>query len=153
MMASAFAALAGFAAAAASPMRTPTLAPASAEYSPGVCNIGPAEIERRRRAGHLGVVATALLFVGLVVIDAPPVARLVLAFPAAAAAAGYLQAWLKFCAAFGVRGIFNCAQLGRAEQVADAAARARDRGRATRIALASLAVGVLVAVAAALLPL
>ena len=31
---------------------------ASSEYRPGVCNIGPAEIARRRMAGHVGLVAT-----------------------------------------------------------------------------------------------
>ena len=40
------------------------------EYEPGVCNIGPAEIARRRRAGHLGLAATLVLLVVLVAVDA-----------------------------------------------------------------------------------
>ena len=32
-------------------------APLSVDYQPGVCNIGPAEIARRRRAGHIGLIA------------------------------------------------------------------------------------------------
>jgi hypothetical protein len=31
---------------------------AGVEYRPGVCNIGPAEIARRRRAGHVGLLVT-----------------------------------------------------------------------------------------------
>ena len=45
-----------------------------------------------------------------------------------AAAAGYLQAWLRFCAAFGLRGVFNFGPTGRQSSVADDAARRRDRG-------------------------
>jgi len=129
----------------------PIAAPIGAGYEPGVCNIGPAEIARRRRAGHLGLATTVALLAGLELIDAPPISRLVLVIPAAAGASGYLQAWLRFCAGFGVRGIRNFGQLGQIEEVADAAARERDRARANQIGLASLAVGVLVAVAAVLL--
>ena len=96
-------------------------------YQPGVCNIGPAEIARRRRAGNVGLVATAGLLAGLVAIDAPPVARLVLTIPAATAASGYLQARLKFCAGFGSAGVFNFGEIGGTEKVADADARRRDR--------------------------
>ena len=73
-------------------------------YQPGVCNIGPAEIARRRRSGHVGVLASVVLLVLLVAIDAPPLARLLVALPAAGAASGYLQAWFHFCAGFGSRG-------------------------------------------------
>ena len=126
---------------------------AGRDYQPGTCNIGPAEIARRRRAGHVGLVATVVVFVALVAIDAPPIARIVVAVPAMVAASGYLQAWLKFCAGFGSRGIFNFGPVGDTEQVVDADARSRDRVRARQIGLASLAIGVAVGIAAALLPL
>jgi hypothetical protein len=123
------------------------------DYQPGVCNIGPDEIRRRRRAGHVGLVAALLLLAVLVVVGAPPLARLLVAIPAAMAASGYLQAWLRFCAGFGSRGIFNFGQLGETHEVIDADARARDRSRARQIGLASLAIGVAVAIIAVLLPL
>lgn len=94
-----------------------------------------------------------MLLAVLVTIGAPPLVRLLIALPAAAAASGYLQAWLKFCAGFGSRGVFNFGQLGQTEHVVDAAARGRDRARAYQIGLASLAIGVAVGVAAVLLPL
>jgi hypothetical protein len=122
------------------------------DYEPGNCNIGPAEIARRRRAGHVGLGATVMLFAGLVAVGAPPVARFSVAVPAAVSASGYLQARLRFCAGFGSRGVFNFGPLGEVEQVSDDAARARDRARARQIGLASLAIGVLVGVAAAFVP-
>jgi hypothetical protein len=124
----------------------------SADYRPGVCNIGPAEIARRRRAGHVGLIVTIALLAGLVLIQAPPLARLVLIIPAAVSASGYLQAYLKFCAGFGSRGIFNFGEVGTTQRVGDAASRALDRARANRIMAASLAVGIGVAVIAVLLP-
>ena len=125
---------------------------AGVEYRPGVCNIGPAEIARRRRAGHVGLLVTVAVFAVLLAIDAPPLARLILIVPAAIAASGYLQARLKFCAGFGSRGIFNLGPVGDTEQVVDEDARARDRAHASRIGLASLAIGVTVGVVAALAP-
>jgi hypothetical protein len=124
----------------------------SGAYEPGVCNIGPEEIARRRRAGHVGALVTYLALAALLVLHAPSIVRLVLVLPAAAAASGYLQAWLRFCAGFGSRGIFNFGALGETSPVVDAGARARDRARATRIGLASLAIGIAVAVVAVLLP-
>ena len=121
-------------------------------YRPGVCNIGPAEIARRRRAGHIGLLVSVVLLVVLVVIDAPPLVRLLIALPAAAAASGYLQARFRFCAGLASRGVFNFGPLGRTETVTDPAARARDRAMARRIAAASAAIGALVGVLAVLLP-
>lgn len=91
-----------------------------AAYQPGSCNIGPAEIARRRRAGHIALFATVVLFAVLLAIDAPPLARFIVALPVAGAASGYLQAWVRFCAGFGSRGIFNFGQLGQTVQVTDA---------------------------------
>ena len=122
-------------------------------YSPGVCNIGPAEIARRRLAGHLGLAVPMVVFAALVVAGAPHWTRLVLVVPAGGSASGYLQAWFHFCAGFGSRGIYNFGPLGTVQEVADPQARARDRARSLRIGLSSLAIGVVVAVVAALLPL
>src|SRR4051794_26606961 len=121
-------------------------------YEPGVCNIGPEEIARRRRAGHVGALVTYGALTALLVLHADPITRLVLILPASAAASGYLQAWFRFCAGFGSRGIFNFGSLGQTSPVIDAASRARDRGRATRIGLASLAIGTAVGIVAVLLP-
>ena len=73
--------------------------------------------------------------------------------PAAGSASGYLQAWLHFCAGFGSRGVYNFGPVGSVSEVASPEARARDRARSIRIGVASLAIGVVVAVVAALLPI
>ena len=108
-------------------------APASqppAEYVPGRCNIGPEEIARRRRAGHVGAAATLALLGVLIAIDAPPLGRLLVGIPA--------------IGAFG--------RAGRTTAVADPAARARDRHRSLEITAMSVGIGAAVGIAAALLP-
>jgi hypothetical protein len=124
----------------------------NAAYQPGVCNIGPEEIARRRRAGHVGLLVTLAVLAVLVAVHAPPLARLIAILPAAGSASGYLQAWLKFCAGFGSRGIFNFGRLGETTAVDDADARARDRRRSRQIGLASLGIGIVVGIVAVLLP-
>jgi hypothetical protein len=130
------------------------LEPPAAEpaYRAGVCNIGPAEVARRRRSGHTGLIAAVALLAALVIADAPTPLRLLVFVPAAIAASGYLQAWLRFCAGFGWLGVFNFGDVGTTDRVAEAEARARDRAMALRIGLASAAVGVAAALVAVLLP-
>ena len=124
-----------------------------AGYQPGVCNIGPDEIARRRRAGDVGLVATASVVTALVAVDAPPVLRLLAVVPATISASGYIQARSRFCAAYGSLGVFNLGGAGSTTEVADPEARARDRRRARAISLQSFAIGALVGIAAALAPI
>ncbi len=74
--------------------------------------------------------------------------RLTLAVPAAGAASGYLQARQRFCANFGWRGVYNFDRLGQERPVAGDHALAEDRRKAWRIAAASAAIGVGVALVA-----
>ncbi|MFI5258704.1 MAG: hypothetical protein ACHQ01_03720 [Candidatus Limnocylindrales bacterium] len=122
-------------------------------YQPGVCNIGPEEITRRRRVGHAGLIASVLVFAVLLAVQAPHWTRLVLVVTAGGAASGYLQAWLHFCAGFGSKGVFNFGPVGAVEEVHNPAARSRDRRRSLEIGLASLAIGLAVGIGAALLPI
>src|SRR5512132_2149424 len=96
------------------------------QYLPGVCNIGPAEIARRRRARLLGAAVTVAVLVAMIALHASPLVRFLVALPAAGTAIGLLQAWLKFCVAFGSAGVFNFGPLGREQHVADKQARSRD---------------------------
>lgn len=122
-------------------------------YEAGACNIGPAEIARRRRAGHVGVALTVGVVALLVAIDAPPVTRLIAILPAAVAASGYIQARMRFCAAYGQRGVFNFDEGTNTTAVVSDADRARDRRRARQIGLVSFAIGAAVGVVAVLLPI
>jgi hypothetical protein len=123
------------------------------EYRAAACNIGPAEIARRRRAGYAGIGAAVVLGAVLLVIDAPTTARLLVGIPLAGGATGFLQARFRFCAGFGMAGVRNFGALGSVERVEDAAARRADRAKALRISLAAAAIGGVGALAFALLPL
>ena len=120
------------------------------EYRPGHCNIGPAEIARRRQAGHTGAVATLGTLAVLSALRAPAPMRLVAIAPATLAASGYLQAHLRFCAGYGFRSLVGFGDVGATHMVEDLDARRRDRRRAVRIGLASLGIGAAVGIGAAL---
>jgi hypothetical protein len=69
------------------------------------------------------------------------------------AASGYIQARMRFCAAYGQRGVFNFDDGTDKTAVTSDADRARDRRRARQIGLASFAIGAAVGAAAVLLPI
>jgi len=123
------------------------------DYRPGACNIGAAEIGRRRDTGVALAIVTAILAVALVAVGAPPWARLLVFFPAVGAAIGLLQARFRFCVAFALAGVRNFGPLGVPEKVADADAHRADLIAAARLIGLSVAVAVVLAVVFALLPL
>lgn len=93
------------------------------------CNIGPDEVARRRRSAIFTSGLFAVVAVGVVALDVPPVARF-LAWPLGAAVGiTWLQVASRFCVAFGALGIENFGRLGSQVRV-DAAQRAADRRRA-----------------------
>ena len=122
-------------------------------YVPGVCNIGPWEIRRRRAFGVAGFIAAAVVLAGLVIAGAPAPARLLVLLPAWGGAFSWLQARRRFCAAFAMAGISNFAdgEIGR-QAVADAAARRADLQATVRLTRDSFALAAVVAISAALLP-
>lgn len=117
------------------------------QYVPGVCNIGPAEISKRKQAGWIGLVATLALWALLMWLDAPAVWRLTIGIPATMSAIGFLQAYTRFCAYFGFASLFNFGDIGSSDTVEQAEFRAKDRRKAWRIVLYSLLIGAVVAVA------
>ncbi len=126
---------------------------ASDDYRPGACNIGAAEIRRRRDTGVALVIVTAILAVGLVAVGAPPWARLLVFVPALGAAIGILQARFRFCVAFALAGVRNFGPLGVPEKVADAGAHRSDLIAATRLIGLSVVIAAAIAIVLALLPL
>lgn len=106
-------------------------------YQPGVCNIGPAEIRRRKQAGWIGLAATLALGAALLLSHTPPLWRLLIFFPAFMAATGYWQARLHFCLRFGLKAVYNFGEPGKEDSVPQAQFRALDRKKALRIALYS----------------
>ena len=130
----------------------PTLLTADDRYQPGVCNIGPEEISRRRRFGHLAALATAGTLAALLAVGAPRFLRLLVGLPAMGAASGYLQARERFCAGYGQIGVFNFGPAGQPTEVPGDAARELDRRKARQISMRSTAIGAAVGLAAVLFP-
>jgi hypothetical protein len=115
------------------------------------CNIGPAEIERRRRSGIVITAVEAAAAVGLIVLHVPAPARLAL-FPfATGAAVTWLQVVHRFCVAFAALGIQNFNNLGEEEKV-DSAMRAVDRRRLAQLVLEGSAIGAAVTLLFVALP-
>jgi len=118
----------------------------SQEYIPGMCNIGPAERRQRRIGGIAGAVATLLILGGLLLIDAPVLWRLILIFPAAGAATGFLQDALHFCVGFGMKGIYNVINsAGVVDNVELEEFRLKDKQKAQKIVALSGLIGLAVA--------
>lgn len=123
-----------------------------ATYRPGACNIGPAEVARRRRSAAVVTLVAVVVAGVLVATGLPPLVR-VLAFPAAAAAAiTWLQVIRRFCVAFGALSIRNLGALGTVERVTDASAQSADRRTALRMILEGSAYGAIATAVLVVLP-
>lgn len=130
----------------------PATSSAGGAYRPGACNIGPAEVERRRRSAVVATAVTLAIAVGTIALGLPPAARLVVAPFAAAAAISWLQVVRRFCVAFGSLGVQNFGPLGARVPVAEGEARSRDRRTALRMIAEGVAIGVGLALLLVLLP-
>lgn len=121
-------------------------------YRAGACNIGPAELARRRRSA-VALTVIALIAAGALVASGIPAAGRVILLPfAAAAAVSWLQVIRRFCVGFGVIGIRNFGALGTGASVGDAAARAADRRTSLRMIAEGSLYGSLVTFAVVLVP-
>lgn len=114
------------------------------EYQPGICNIGGAEVARRKQVAILGS-ALFIAFAALAIIRSySPQAALIGLIPAFIASIGYVQSRKRFCLAYGLLGTFNFAALGSISKVTDAQALAADRRTAAQIILQSLGLAIAV---------
>lgn len=118
------------------------------KYIPGVCNIGPAEIKRRRQSGWLGLGLTVAMGAAFVWFDVASAWWLALFFPATMSATGFLQAYMHFCAHFGLSSLFNFGDVGKTDSVQQAEFRAKDKRKAWQIIIYSVFIGLAVALIA-----
>lgn len=103
----------------------------------------------RRWTGHVGLVATILLFASYFAIPTNASTRLLIFFPVTVAVMGYLQARLHFCAQFGLIGLFNISDtFGTRESVDQREYRRKDQKKALLIIMLSIVIGLAVAAAA-----
>ena len=121
-------------------------------YEAGACNIGPAEIARRRRAGLVGIGLALALAVLLVVIDAPPWPRAIVFLPLASGIVSLEQVRRRFCVGLAMAGLRNFGPLGQETHVTDDADRAADRRAALAMVGYSSVIAAIFTVAFVLLP-
>jgi hypothetical protein len=125
---------------------------APGEYRPGVCNIGPSEIRRRRAAGVASLLVAGLLAIALLATGAPPLLRLAVVVPLYMGVLGLLQARARFCVAFAAGGIHDLGAPGERQPVADRAAHRADLRRAAGMALSAGLLAAAITLAFVLLP-
>jgi len=111
------------------------------KYVPGVCNIGPAEIKKRKQAGWIGFGDTIVLLGILIYFNATPIWRLTLFIPAMMLSTGFLQAYIHYCAYLGLASLFNFNDVGKTDTIQLEELRTRDRQKAWLIIIYSLLIG------------
>ena len=89
----------------------------ASKYQAGVCNIGPDEINKRKRAFYFSFLGTSILVVITILIELSQLWRLLLFFPITATVINYLQVRYKFCVYFGFFSIWNFDDLGGSKKV------------------------------------
>jgi hypothetical protein len=122
------------------------------DYRPGVCNIGPREIARRRAFGVAGLVSAVVLGASLVAVDAPPIARALVIFPLWGAIISLEQARRKFCAGFAFAGIRSVTGSDATESVVDKSDLAADRAAARTLVAYCGAIAVAIVAVFVVLP-
>lgn len=116
-------------------------------YIAGTCNIGPAEIRRRRVVMYLGLFLSLITLMSFQASHASRMDRLSIILPALVFSIGFVQSRRKFCLAYGFLGTFNFGKIGAISKVQSKADKAADRAMALRISLEALALtAVIVAV-------
>lgn len=123
------------------------------QYTPGVCNIGGAEVRLRRLLGWAGLIGAVALWGCLVWAKATPATRLWVGGPALMSALGFLQARRRFCVNYGLGGVSSFGdRAGATEAVADSEAQARDRRTSWHLIGTAVVIAAAAAVAAFLIP-
>lgn len=110
-------------------------------YSPGITNINEREAKSRRESGFLSVFATLIIFVFLVIINAPTPAFAVLIVPLWFAVLSYLQSTKYFCVRFAINKVHNANRKSQEPlKVVSEKAHRKDRTRANELIAISTAI-------------
>lgn len=121
------------------------------EYQAGVCNIGAADVNARKKVARVGSLAFAVTALVLAINGSPSGSAAIAFIPALVGAIGFVQSRKKFCLAFGLMGTFNFAELGKISKVASKAEIAADRKQALKIILQSIGLALIPTMALSLL--
>lgn len=108
------------------------------EYLAGACNIGPAEIKRRRQGALIGAILFAFTTLLFVITNAPTSTRLLIFIPALLFTVGIIQSRRQFCVAYGFLGVFSFEKLGATRKITMNQDLKADRKYATKLLLQSV---------------
>lgn len=122
------------------------------EYKSGVCNIGGAEVRRRKVSGVIGAIFSIAYYAASISFHAPRGIRAIVFIPLVVAFTGWLQLRSKFCLAFGLMGVFNFGKLGEVSRVVDPEERQVDRKRALVMLAQAVAISAAFALVFTLIP-
>jgi len=120
-------------------------------YVPGVCNIGKEEINKRKRAGIVGLILTVLTYSLFVYFEVSKGVRFLTFIPAVISAIGFLQARMRFCAYYGLAEMFNFDSLEKSNKVDNNEFVRKDKKRARQIIYYSVLIGIVVGLLAAVI--
>jgi len=115
-------------------------------YIPGVCNIGKAEMKVRRNFAIKMGILSVIVAAALIYFRVDKLWRLVLVLPFTSFGIGILQWYYKFCANFGLRGIFNFGELGKNIPVEMMDFAKADRNKAIKILVQGSLIGIVITV-------
>jgi len=104
-------------------------------YSPGSCNIGPEEVNRRYIIGFTGLVLMAVYILCVERLDLPRILKLGLFFPAFYGVSGFLQAIRRFCFVYGWKGVTSLSGRRNFKKVTDEVYLRQDRKTAITVIL------------------
>lgn len=122
------------------------------EYQSGSCNIGNAEIRRRKISGIIGGVLSLTFYAVALSFHASQGIRALIFFPLVLTTIGWYQSRRRFCLAFGLMGVFNFGNLGETSRVQDPAQRSADRAQALKMLAQASAVAAVFALVFTLIP-
>lgn len=121
------------------------------KYIPGVCNINPKEVRRRRTIGIVGLLSVVAVAALLISLNLPAAFRLIVFIPAFIMATGFIQARTRFCVGFASAGMQHTGDETR--KVEDKDALRLDKARAKKINIQALLIAIIVTVIVLLLPI
>ena len=121
-------------------------------YEAGACNIGPAEIARRRLGAAVALGLALVVAVALLALDAPAWMRVAVFPPLAGALISLDQVRRRFCVAFALAGVRDAGVAGRPIAIAAPSDRAADRRTAWWMVASMSAIAAVITAVFVLLP-
>ena len=123
----------------------------TAQYQAGVCNIGGAEVKRRKQVAKIGATFFLVTAAYLILTGADSRSAAFALIPAMLASVGYVQSRKKFCFAFGLMGTFNFAEAGKMSKVVTKEELSADRRMALSIIAQSIGLALFTTILLALI--